>query len=100
MSNELKSSPKLGLVLQTRHETVRRFPFPGPLQGTGPAVFPSARHVGSALYAVIAAFSAAPSGICRPKALRGILGSLPPRVVPTKESMGTWEAQVQMGETF
>ncbi len=49
MSIELKESPNFGLVLQTGHDAVTRVPSPGPLQGTGPAVLPLARQVGSRL---------------------------------------------------
>src|SRR3989442_15811462 len=104
MSNELKSSPNfsLGLTRGSVPVTVTGNPVTGSFfegwHGKDPATLPSSRQSGSALYPVIAVFSAAPFGIWRPKAFRGMLGSRPPSA-PTAESMGTWEDHVQMGDT-
>src|ERR671923_2083763 len=105
MSNELKSSPNfsLGSTRGSAPVTDTGNPVTGSFvegwHGKGPATLPSSGQSASALYAVIAALSAAPSGICRPKAFRGMLGSRPPNP-DTTESIGTWEDQVQMGEKF
>src|SRR5258708_4720071 len=105
MSNELKSSPNLSLELTRGNGPVTDTgnPVTGSFcegsHGTGPATLPSSRHSGNALYAVMAAFSAAPFEIWRPNAFRGMLGSRPLNP-DTTESIGTCEAHVQMGETF
>src|SRR6266850_3592491 len=89
-SKALKSSPKLRLGFTSASGSPA-------WQGTGPPTAPV--HGGNAFHCWIAAFSEAPSGTSRPRAFRRMLGKRAVRA-GTKESMGTLEAHVQMGETL
>src|SRR5713226_522788 len=99
-SSELKSRPNFRVGFTGDRISLPGFVVGfggGPLalhgEGDGTATVP----VGREFQRAIAAFNWAPFEISRPRALRGRMGSRELRV-GTRESIGKWEAMVQMGE--